>query len=275
MREGVRLIRMFKWGFSLILVIGITGCGLGTYEERLAASSDFNSYLQRVDANLTSPIWERADLGIKMRLPLPFEAPMSPPPMITDQDGNSTYGPDDRQPPRLGVALPGIVDAWKADLPGEGGGMTEARIFVLSNHSRFRKIEGAFAEAPNEFLNDVEAALELAFNVSLPEGEANSPVDNLRYRYTVPQPQSDSLKYVSKKDFTAVRFASDQPVQAQLYELTSGDIQVAVVIVGPTSFTPRFRQRLEMALQTLQVRPGTGESAAKESGGRRGGVSGF
>lgn len=264
-----------------LLLISITGCGQATYEERLKASAEFYEYMQQIEANLASPIWERNDQGIKMRLPLPFRAPMQGPERLTDDDGNIYFGPDPRQLEALGLELPGIIEAWQAELPGESGEGIDSRIYVLSNHSRFKLVDGAVVDEPMEFLTDVENILSQLFDVSIPEGISDRPADHLRYAYTTPTPGSAAAKYTSPKKFTVIRFVTDVPingqaVQASLYEHQSGDIQAAVLVVGPRSFSSQFRQRLELALQTLAVSPLKSSEINRSTGKtEQGGVQGF
>ena len=259
---------------ALTVTAHLTGCGLQLYEERLQASAEFNEYIQSMEANLVTAMWEAS--GIKMRLPLPFNDQIPRPPILKDEEGREYYGPDERHPQEmLGIVLPGIIDAWTANLPGDGGIDVESRIYVLSNQYRFETRDGAYIEDPTQFLNDVEAALALTYNVIVPEGEQNDPGDNFRYRATFPPPKSQARKFATPKDYTVIRFISAEPIlnqrlQAQLYEHQVGELQVAILIIGPESFTPRFRQRIEMALQTLTVDPNAASQDKPGSGGSSG-----
>lgn len=276
---------MTNWVFrSLLLVLlasSVTGCGRAKYEERLKASAEFYEYTQTMEANLTSPIWERSDLGLKWRLPMPFRAAMPAPQLLEDQDGNTFYADDLRHPEVLGIELPGIVEAWQTFLPGEAGEQVDSRIYVLTNHSRFILVEGALEEEPIEFLNDLEEKLGTVFNVVIPEGESNTPNDNMRYGVSHPVPGSPHSKYIDPKKYSVIRFSSDEPVsghqvQALLYEHLAGDIQTAILIVGPRSFSSQFRQRVDLALQTFSVQPRVSAQIDKATGtSTTGGSSGF
>ena len=264
-----------------ISIILCSACGQATYEERLQATAEFHEYMGTVEANLSSPIWERADLGLKMRLPMPFRVPMPGPELLTDEDGNQFFGPDPRQPDVLGGDLPGIVEAWQATLPGESGESVDARIFVLTNHSRFRLVDGAIIEEPMEFLSDLETQLSAVFGVFVPDGVATQVADNVRFALTVPAPRSIHSKYITPKQYTAIRFVSEEPVngqqiQAMLYSQQAGDIQAAVLIVGPRSFSSQFRQRIDLALQTFSVTPRLSSEMNRTTGApTTGGTSGF
>lgn len=257
------------------------GCGVAKYEERLQATAEFYEYMNLIEANLASPIWERSDLGLKMRLPLPFRIPLPGPELLVDEEGHQEFGPDPRQPAALGIELPGIVEAWQAPLPAESGHMQDARIYLLTNHSRFKKVDGAVLEEPMEFIDDLENQLANLFGVDIPEGETDRPADHIRYSIVAPVPGSAYAKYIQPKRYSVIRFVSDQPINGQvvqvlLYEHRAGDIQTAVLMIGPTTFSSQFRQRIDLALQTLAVTPQISAQMDKATGtARQGGVSGF
>lgn len=259
----------------------LVGCGQAKYEERLKASAEFYEYMQTMEANLASPIWERSDLGMKMRLPLPFRIPMPGPELLVDEEGEQFYGPDPRHPEVLATTFPGIVEAWQTMLPGEAGQQVDSRIYVLTNHSRFKLVDGAVLEEPAEFFSDLEVQVSNVFDIFIPDGEANAPGENIRYKLTVPMTGSPSSKFIEPKRFSVIRFvpeevAEGQGLQVVLYEHQAGDIQVAVVVIGPSSFSSQFRQRLEMSLQTLSVQPQVATQIDKTTGTtQQGGVSGF
>lgn len=278
-------MRVTNWVSRLSLLVlltsSVSGCGRAKYEERLKASSEFYEYTQTIEANLTSPIWERSDLGLKWRLPVPFRVAMQRPELLKDEEGNTFLGPDSRHPEALGIELPGIIEAWQTFLPGETGEQVDSRIYVLSNHSRFILVEGALEEEPIEFLNDLEALLGTTFDVVIPEGEANTPNDNVRYGASHPVPGSPHSKYIDPKKYSVIRFTSEEPVngqqiQAVLYEHLASDVQAAILIVGPKSFSAQFRHRVDLALQTFSVQPRVSAQIDKSTGtSTTGGSSGF
>ncbi|MDA7503871.1 hypothetical protein N8553_02695 [bacterium] len=268
------------WIF-LLACCALWGCGQAKYEERLKATSEFYEYMQTMESNLSSPIWERSDLGLKMRLPLPFRGPLPGPELLVDEEGEQFYGPESRHPEVLGTTFPGIVEAWQTMLPGEAGEQVESRIYLLTNHSRFKLVDGAVLEEPTEFFSDLELQVSDVFNVVIPDGEANAPGDNIRYKQTVPMTGSPSSKFIEAKRFSVIRFIPEEATEGQglqvvLYEHQAGDIQAAVVVIGPSSFSSQFRQRMEMALQTLSVQPQVATQIDKTTGTtQQGGVSGF
>ena len=92
---------------------------------------------------------------------------------------------------------------------------------------------------------------------------------------------SPSSKFIEPKRFSVIRFIPEEATEGQglqvvLYEHQAGDIQAAVVVIGPSSFSSQFRQRMEMALQTLSVQPQVATQIDKTTGTtQQGGVSGF
>ncbi len=147
---------------GLMAVLLLAGCSTGTvdsspeidsgvsYEDRLKATADEFAYYGLLDANLAGEVWEQE--GISLRVPKPFR-------------------PLDSLKTRkfLGLPLPGQLGAWKADLPGDGGGARPAYLFLMSNHhlwahSRARAmgfhqwlIEEELAELPGLNVLPVEA----------------------------------------------------------------------------------------------------------------------
>lgn len=263
-------------------VLLVTGCGQATYEERLQATADFYKFLEEMDTHLASPMWERTDKGVKMRMPLPFGGPMRGPEVLTDDEGNPYYGPDPRQPDHLAVALPGIVEAFQAQLPGESGDVVDTRIYVLTNQDRFILVDGALVEDPLVYLEDLEFLLASAFGVSLPPGEvARSPMENMPYELTVPAPGSRHAKYMTPKKYRAIHFVPDEPinghdVSAMYYGHHAADIQVAILVIGPRTLSSQFRKRMELALETLQAQPQQASQIDPNTGSANpGGAVGF
>lgn len=249
------------------------GCGYQLYEERLERTKRLYDYLAVLDENLQRQAWDRRDLGMSMRVPKSFQVMTPPPPPEKDEDGNLIYPPDPRQPHVLGVELEGLVDGWTAQLPSG-----PALLYVFSNHGRFQGEVGMETSPPNTFLADWEYAVASAFQQTLSAEESLSADDNVRYRVLIPERSSPAAEYVTQKDFTAIRLVSNEPVGGQelqgiVYELQSGVIQVAVLCLCPKDVGPQFRDRLQMALQTLQV-SSQPPQAAGTGGGRTPGGGG-
>ncbi|MCA8999253.1 MAG: hypothetical protein KDA80_19830 [Planctomycetaceae bacterium] len=267
---------------ALALTMSLSGCGLAEYEERLQRSTQLYNYLATLDGALAQNPWKRGDVGMAMRVPQPFNQPLAGPEVLTDDDGNQFYGPDPRQPDYMPLGLPGIVEAWQAEFPTDSGESANAYLYVLSNFDRFLTAQDGGPD-PMEFLTDVEISLANAFGVAFPEGEAQQALDNHRFREFHPARNHDHAQFTVPKDYLALRVVPAEPIgdipyEAVAYERTSGDIQTVVLLVTPGPTSAQFRQRVDLALQTLEVsgqapRTGGGEPSGGSPGS--GGASQF
>lgn len=271
--------QLYSSAFLLFVIAVCLGCGHAAYEERLSQTVDFYSYLNEINEKLASPAWQRTDVGMAMRVPLPFRAPMAGPEVVTDDEGNNYFGPDPRQPDVLGSDVPGIVEAFQAPIPVESGDPVSGLFFVLSNHERYL-MESEGSPSPQDFLPDLETALMYGFGVSIPDGESTQPVENMRYRKFYPERNSDNAKYIVPKDYTVIEYVPTELVggrslQGWLFERRVGDIQAAVLVIIPKSIPRNLRGSVELALQTWEVdgRKPASSSAGATGGG--GGAAGF
>jgi hypothetical protein len=251
----------------------LSGCGSATYEDRLQQTRDLYEYLHLVETHLASPAWNRSEFGLAMRVPKPFGRPMEGPEVTIDEDENEIRGPDPRHPDILGIDLPGLIEGWSAELPGDDESPVAARFYVMSNHERFlTRDDGGLP--PDEFHADLERLLMNAFQVAIPDGEAARPADNARFRHQVPARGSQHARYTTPKDYIAIRFVPNEPIggeslQGLLYQRREGNVQAAILILAPTSLSATFRQRIDLALQTFQVSPETPQRAAPGPDGQR------
>lgn len=256
---------------ACLLSLTIWSCGAATYEERLGQTAELFDYLHTVDSNLAAPAWDRRDLGMAMRVPKPFDRPLPGPERTVNEEGEEFFGPDLRHPDVLGIDLPGLEEAWQASLDDESGEQQEGRFYILTNHQRARMQSDGGPPAA-EFLQDLEQLLMNAFRVTIPDGEAPQPGDNLRSRYIVPARGSVHAKFNAPKDYQIIRFVPDgsvggRPLQGLLFARTSGNVQVAILLLAPPSLSRSFRQNLDLALQTLQI-SAQAPSAAPGPGGQ-------
>lgn len=265
--------------YLLVAVLMAVGCGGAEYEARLERSRGLYDYLQQLDGGLSSPAWNRADVGLAMRLPKPFLQPLPAPAPVKDEEGNILPITDDpRQPLVLGVELPGLVEAFQASLGGADE--PEARLYICTNHQRFIDL-GPSTVKPDEFLLDLEAALQTGFGVFLSPAESQVPGDNVKYRVLAPGRASNHAQYTTPKDFTAIRFVPNEPpggsdIEAMLYEHRSGPIQIGILCLFPRNAGASFRERLEMSLETLVAsseapKPRSGSAGSPGGGGRNAG----
>lgn len=240
--------------FTLLI---LCGCGADRYEERLRETASLYGHLRAVNAQL-GPAWSRADVGLALRPPLPFQTPLAAPGNAKDAASEDV---DPRQPDFLTAPLPGLVDAWRSKITTLQGEEEEVFLFVLSNHSWFRSQAGGATHA-GSFLAELESTLTGILGVRIEEGEARTPVDNIRFRLTAPAPSDEAARYLPPKDYTALRLVPQRPVggrrlQAHLYERRSGEIQAAVVLFCPTEMPVGLQERMDLALATFEVDPVT------------------
>lgn len=244
---------------SMILLTGtllLPGCGQKTYEERIQQSAELYEYLNGVEDALAAP-WSRTDIGLSMRLPKPFSSPLPGPTRTKGQDGKMVIGPDTRQENVLRARIPGIVEAWQASIDSVDG-QPNAWIYLLSNHDRFLSSDQGIGK-PEEFQTDLENELMRVLQVTIPEGVTSKVAENTRYRQWIPAQNSPRAKYTSPKDYTVIRFAPEANSryadwQVSLYERRAGRVQTALLVITPKNTGPNFRQRLDQALETLEVK---------------------
>lgn len=256
-------------------LIGLTcaGCGKSEYERRLGETAALYSYLQGFEEHLNPRPWQRTDLGIAMRVPKPFQAPR---PRAGTKGQNGEVLPSQLPADPLGVELPGLLDSWGTVLGNSG--QPNAFLYVLSNHERLQ--DNGVGKESESFLTDVETAISDVFRITIPSEEANRAGDNTRSRLLVPPRNSANSKYADSKDYTLLLYAGpgSRAAEADVYMTKKGNVHVAVVVVLTERSTPQMRQRMELALQTLQIedlRPQRGGSGGRGPAARGAGTGGF
>jgi hypothetical protein len=253
-----------------LLVLGLAGCGLSTYEERLEKTAQRNRYFAKLDQSLDS-YWNHAGYGLWLRPPKGFVGIPAP---VKPREGE--LPPDLRQEFQgVPLDLPGIIHAWGGNLPTTAGGTEPCRLYLLGNHSRFtRSEEGGRSSDPKQFFADLELVLQNLFGVTLPDGDqARGDQNNAKYRLLIPA----SEQFAVPKPFLAVNFVpppeQSLPFHAWLYEHTAGQIQLAVLVLTPPQGSAEGRQTVATSLETLQVSPQVpGLQAGAPGGGVRPGT---
>lgn len=250
-----------RFCLGIAVMVTAAGCGTATYEKRIEDSAALFSYLQGFEQNLEASTWQRQDLGLSMRTPKPFSAPLA-------AEGVNQL---------LDAPLPGVIEAWAATL---GNSPTpNAFLYVLGNHSIIEA--RGVGDASQGFHKDVESVLSKAFGVTIPPDEVQRPVDNSRFRHQTPKPGSPGATYTNSKDYVSIVYAGSagRASEAQVYLRKEGNTLVAVVLVLAERSTPQMRQRMDLALQTfevqeLKIRPqggaggqGRGQPAGAGTGG--------
>ncbi len=119
--------------------------------------------------------------------------------------------PDTRQPPYLGVELPGLVAAW--EIPGE------AYLYLCSNHQRFVDQQAATGGTggPANFFVDLEAALQQGFEFMLSADPAKGPAE-VHATFEERIPKSD--EFAPQKLYRTIRIEkqSEPRLAANVYE---------------------------------------------------------
>jgi hypothetical protein len=238
--------------FSLLLVLlmlagGAHGCGQSTYAERVNRTAKVLAYHNLLDQNLQGE-WARGDWGVALRPPRRFALMPAPPPPKTSEEGVTEVVPDTRQPGYLGVELPGLVAAWQ--IPAE------AYLYICSNHQRFLDSQGNLSGAdPEAFFNDLEAVLQQGFEVTLETDPARGPTE-LHRKYAEKIPLSD--EFAPQNDFKSIRIektTGEYKFSANVWEITSGKIQLAVILVYSPTNPGNYETAVRIALETLRVDP--------------------
>lgn len=244
---------------TIAVLLPVWGCGVETYERRLAETNEYFQYVNKLDTALAGSYWEDGAYGIKFRPPKGF-ALMAPPPLPVEGEPPPA---DERQPLYLGTELPGLIAAFRSDLPTSEG-QAVGFLYVLGNHERIliRAANDGVGDDPATYLDDLELLLANTLGVTISSGRGDR--DNEKFDATIPVER----KYAIPKDFTAVSILPPQPIQAggqqiqlrlQLYEYPSGaqrgtmPIQVALLLVYPTTVRVDPVAGLKLALETLTV----------------------
>lgn len=271
-RDGLRPMAP---ALALLVGLWLHGCGSEVYEQRLQETAEFFAYMDKLNDNL-EPVWRRQEFGLSMRPPRPFRLMLAPVPPEVEEGEEPPPVTDPRQPVFLGTELPGLIDAWRADLPSDSGDPVPAFLYILGNHQRFLDLarsEGVGAD-PATFLSELEIVLQQALGVTLPEGESQRADPNARYRERLPKAE----RYAVPKDFTAVDFEPPEPVggvplRLHLYEYQTGQVQVALLMVYPAGVRDRPQERLKLALETLNVSGQAPRPRRPSASGETGGAS--
>lgn len=234
----------------------VSGCGSSTYSERLALADARNGYFANLNATLepySQPremsgfdVWIRPQKGLRF-MPAP-----------SAKAADATDAPPDPRREFEGVPLdlPGLIGAWDGNLSVAGGGTGHYRLYVLGNHSRFLGSEADQGANPADFLNDLEVALSILFEVMLPPGDKHRG-DQPNQKFTLQVPP-EGAQFAKSEKFNGINFVGSAerdpalPFQAWLYERTGGPVQVAVLMLTPPSTTNDVRQALLTSLESLE-----------------------
>lgn len=286
MRQTSFCVDHRQWRSAYGLVLGVLcclnlGCGAEKYQQRLAETSEYFAYQDRINTEL-GPVWSGKQ--ISLRVPGQFDL-VPPPAQPTTEDGEAYKPPaeDHRQPHYLGIELPGLVAAWKASVQADAEGGSEqsrtAYLYLFSNYDAYFQSADQSGSGidPSLYLSELERQISSAIGVFLPEGDGGTGAQkNVRYIETIPGGLPDS-KFRPPQDFTAVALSpeipvSDVPLEMQLYEWMGSRMQVALLMVYPASVSPQedLQERLRLTLQTFAATDQAPSNASSSGGGRPG-----
>jgi hypothetical protein len=251
----------------LVCGLWLAGCGVQAYEAQLNNANELFAYQTRLDQSLARTPWDAAGYGVSMRVPHGYTAIPAPAPVAVKEGAEGEAAEeaeapvDLRQPTYLGVPeIEGLIGAWKATVPSTDGSNAVVFLYIFGNHSRMlnNSAQPGEGQARDEYLDHLESVLQTQLGVTIEQkgGSANQP--NTKFQESIPRDE----KFVRRKEFDVVRLVpSDGALQelqlpkleAYLYEHRAGGIQVAVLLVTPTSVRENPENALRVALETLSV----------------------
>ena len=234
--------------YGLVLVLTITGCGLEVYEQRLAATQRYYSYLDRIDQNL-APAWRNPPID-EIRVPKNFKEIPAPQPEKNPDGSLEVSAIDPRQPDYLNFTVEGLLAAWRSDVEVfvDGARLTKpAYLYAASNSALFLadQIEGATKFSTNFVINSA-AALQ-------------APIPDPKNHGRLELPKGDD-KFVQKQSFDHVILNSELPIHDsrytfEIYSTQQADNQVVVMLVVPVGMEPssKISERMQLTLESLKV----------------------
>lgn len=226
------------------MALSISGCGLETYERRLAETSAYYAYLDRLDQNLAGP-W-RTPPVVELRVPRQFKELPAPQP-TTNPDGSVELpSVDPRQPDFISLSFKGLLGAWQAEVNVVGGTASETRpayLYVASNYDMF--LTDQISEAPN-FTQDL---------LTLMEGVLLTPP---KEEPAAVYPKGN--QYFPRQTYDVAVFHPDLAIHDaryafEVYAQRQADIQVVLILVRPEGVDPQAKlsERISMMLECLRV----------------------
>ncbi len=254
MNDSVLRVRKFVAGALLgSLIVGGLGCGAQTYETRLAATTAYFEYRDKVDQALERQPW--SNFGIDFRAPKGFVEVAAP------AEGEA----DTRQPPSLGRPLPGLLAVWRADVKVDiANSETKtlpAWVLLCSNHRDWLARETDANVVPANFPSNLADALADCRKVA-----RNVATDPWKFEeQRVPK----GTPYVPIKSYDYYMFGDavdGVPHDFALFRYSVKDIQFGLVVVAPQPIArgERLFEKVALGMEQLSMTGDVPKSSTKK-----------
>jgi len=242
----------------------LSGCFEAVYEQRLKTANEHFKHQEVLDANL-GPVW--FGTGIAFRVPKEFEFIPPPAPPAADGEGKAaeeTPQIDRRQPDFIGMELPGLVGAWKANVTVSGQ-PASAYAYIMTNQALMAMPPSPDRPSPAEFTNKTLEDLARAAKLSL------KPETWMTESFPKQSGFITPVNYQSA-DEESTREVAGKKMRYKIYRSQQGDLQAIVMFVIPSNTSDPIIDKLPISLETLMMQGGV--SAAPAGGTPAGGGAG-
>ncbi len=241
-RNLLALSFLSKSTLGLALLLALTGCGSELYERRLSESVAYFQYREKVDQSLEPRAWSNS--GIEYR----------PPKGFVEVAGPAEGEPDQRQPPFLGQALPGLIGAFRGevgvDIPGSEVRSMPAWVLLCSNHQLWIAKESDAKIIPTGYIGNLEDALADALKF-----KRNSAIDPWKFN-TERVPRGVAYVPIKNYDYITLDETVDGvSMDVILFRYIVQDIQLAVIAVvpAPVDRRERFFEKMSLGMEQLTM----------------------
>lgn len=227
----------------------LSGCFEDVYEQRLSTANKYFEHQEVLDANL-GPAW--FGNGIQFRLPVEFELiqPPQPPAEGEAKEAVAASQIDRRQPDFIPMELPGLVGSWKATVSVDGQS-TSAYAFLMTNQEMLAIPPGPDRPNPSEFTNNTLDDLARAAKLTLSTESWSNVSFPANGGFVTP------VSYQSA-DVDSSREVAGKKMRYKIYRHQSGDVQVIILFVIPSSASGPIIDKIPYSLESLLVQGGSG-----------------
>ncbi|MCA9098957.1 MAG: hypothetical protein KDA36_11245, partial [Planctomycetaceae bacterium] len=218
----------FRFG-RLFIACGcllLSGCFEAVYEQRLKTANEHFKHQEILDSNL-GPVW--FGTGLAFRVPKEFELIPPPEAPAAEGDGAAEATPqiDRRQPDFIGMELPGLVGAWKANVTVSGQSAS-AYAYIMTNQALMAMPPGPDRPNPAEFTNKTIEDLSRAAKISL------KPEDWINESFPKQSGFITPVNYQSAVQ-ESTREVAGKKMRYLIYRSQQGDLQAIVMFVIPSN----------------------------------------